>query len=140
IAAHLRTFRREKAVVITTYKSAIVLSAAARNAGFVFDLAIFDEAHKTAVRNDSLFSHLLFDKNLPIPRRLFMTATERRYVGDSDEIVSMDDAEIFGDTFELLTFKEAIQADEPILCDYSVLAMAVKESEIEKLIRSDAFV
>ena len=30
-----------------------------------------------------------------------MTATERHYRGQSNEIVSMDDPEIYGDTFEL---------------------------------------
>ena len=49
-----------------------------------FDLGIMDEAHKTVGAKDKLFSHLLHDKNLPIRRRIFMTATERRYQGESD--------------------------------------------------------
>jgi predicted helicase len=48
-----------------------------------------DEAHKTVGDGEKLFSHLLHDKNLPIRRRLFMTATERRYKGQSDTVLSI---------------------------------------------------
>ena len=37
-----------------------------------FDLAIFDEAHKTVGRKDKLFSKLLFEENINIRQRLFM--------------------------------------------------------------------
>lgn len=107
-------------VVFTTYQSAQVVSAAARTAGTKFDIGIMDEAHKTVGRKDRQFSHLLFDENIEIVRRIFMTATERQYRGDSDEIVSMDDESVYGGTFELLTFKEAIEAQPPILSDYEV--------------------
>lgn len=69
-----------------------------------------------------------------------MTATERRYAGNSDEIVSMDDYEIYGDTFELLTFKEAIEEKPKILCDYSILTIAVLKSEIKELIQKNIYV
>ena len=52
-----------------------------------FDFAIFDEAHRTAVREksrrkkdkdrDALFKLALKDENIRIKRRLFMTATPR---------------------------------------------------------------
>jgi predicted helicase len=43
-----------------------------------------DEAHKTVGKKGSLFSHLLFDENIHIKRRIFMTATERHYKGLSE--------------------------------------------------------
>ena len=45
---------------------------------FKFDLGIFDEAHKTAGRGSN-FTFALEDKNLPIRKRLFLTATPRHY-------------------------------------------------------------
>jgi predicted helicase len=33
---------------------------------------------------------LLSDKNIPIRKRLFMTATPKKFVGSNDEIASMD--------------------------------------------------
>ena len=49
------------------------------------------------------FSHLLFDEHLSVARRVFMTATERRYAGQGDAILSMDDPIIYGISICTLT-------------------------------------
>ncbi|MBI4680138.1 MAG: hypothetical protein HY753_02710, partial [Nitrospirae bacterium] len=100
----------------------------------------FDEAHKTVGKKDSLFSYLLHDKNIPIKKRMFMTATERHYRGQSEDIVSMDDPEIYGDTFELLSFKKALESRQPILSDYKIVTISVSRDEIASLIRENLFV
>lgn len=140
IEEHLAAMKSSLRVVFTTYQSGTPLAAAARAARITFDFGVFDEAHRTAGRKSSGFAHLLFDENLPICHRLFMTATERRYAGSSDEIISMDDPELFGDTVELLTFKEAIEMRPPVLSDYQVLTIGVKESEIRRLVETNSFV
>lgn len=127
-------------VVFTTYQSGEAIAKAAKQAQLHFDLGIMDEAHKTVGAKDKLFSHLLFDKNLPIARRIFMTATERRYRGDSDEILSMCNPGIYGETFHLLTFKQALEYDPPILSDYKILTTLVSRDEVAELIRNNAFV
>ncbi|MDA2916954.1 DEAD/DEAH box helicase family protein [Nitrospinae bacterium AH_259_B05_G02_I21] len=127
-------------VVLSTYQSGKVIAEASRNAGIVFDVGIMDEAHKTVGKVDSLFSHLLFDENISINRRIFMTATERHYRGRSDHILSMDDPEAYGDTFELLTFKEAIEYEPPILSDYRIVTIMVDQDEVAKLIEKNIFV
>ena len=127
-------------VVFVTYHSGEILSEASADSNYSFDFGIFDEAHKTVGPRGKLFGHLLFDKNINIEKRLFMTATERRYQGASENILSMDDSEIYGDTFELLSFKEALECDPPILCDYQIVTIAVTTKEIETLIRSNVFV
>ena len=140
IAGKLQQMRAPVQIVLTTYHSSPAFASSARLADWSCDLAILDEAHKTTGHRDSSFSHLLFDRHLKIPRRIFMTATERRYVGKSDEVVSMDDPDLYGETFELLTFKQAIEADPPILSDYQVHTISVTDEEIERLIRERSFV
>jgi len=140
IAGKLQQMRAPVQIVLTTYHSSPAFAASAQLAGWACDLAILDEAHKTTGHRDSSFSHLLFDRHLEIPRRIFMTATERRYIGKSDEVVSMDDPDLYGETFELLTFKQAIEADPPILSDYQVHTISVTDEEIERLIRERSFV
>jgi predicted helicase len=81
IREHLLSMKSPSRVVFTTYQSGTPLAVAAREAGISFDFGVFDEAHRTAGRKSSGFAHLLFDENLTIRRRLFMTATERRYAG-----------------------------------------------------------
>lgn len=139
LTAHLAALRERpgQVVVLTTYQSSPVLAAAARAAEFAFDFAVLDEAHRTTGRKAKNFSHLLFDANLPLPRRLFMTATERRFQGGSDEVVSMDDAALYGETFELLTFKDAIAASSPILSDYRILTIGVRASEVARLVEAN---
>jgi superfamily II DNA or RNA helicase len=140
IATWLKRKHRGLTIVFTTYQSGETLAKAARNAKFSFDLGVMDEAHKTVGDGDKLFSHLLHDKNLPIRRRLFMTATERRYAGQSDTVLSMDDAATYGETFHLLSFKRAMEYDPPILSDYKIISIAVSREEVAELIRKNAFV
>ena len=140
IAAWLKRKHHGLTVVFTTYQSGEALSQAARAAKFHFDLGIMDEAHKTVGDGGKLFSHLLHDKNLPIQRRIFMTATERLYSGQSDGVLSMDDAAIYGETFHVLSFKRAMEYNPPILCDYKIISISVSREEVAELIRTNAFV
>jgi len=140
IAAWLKRKHPGLTVVFTTYQSGEALARAARSARFRFDLGIMDEAHKTVGDTDKLFSHLLHDANLPIRRRLFMTATERRYAGQSDTVLSMDNPAIYGETFHLLSFKRALEYAPPILSDYKIISIAVSRDEVAELIRKNVFV
>ncbi|MBI2511769.1 MAG: DEAD/DEAH box helicase family protein [Opitutae bacterium] len=139
LATHLTALRERdgQVVVLTTYQSSPVLAEAAREAGFSFDFAVLDEAHRTTGHKAKHFSHLLFDENLPLSRRLFMTATERRFQGRSGEVVSMDDPALYGETFALLTFKDAIAATPPILSDYRILTIGVRASEVARLVEAN---
>jgi predicted helicase len=98
---------------------------------------VLDEAHKTTGKAAGVFAHLLDDANIPLPCRLFMTATERRFAGTSDDIVSMDDPALYGETFSLLTFKAAIAAEPAILCDYRVLTIGVRQSDVAALVAAN---
>lgn len=140
IAAWLKRKHHGLTVVFTTYQSGEAIAKAARSAKYHFDLGIMDEAHKTVGDGGKLFSHLLHDKNLPIRQRIFMTATERRYAGQSDTVLSMDDPAIYGETFHLLSFKRAMEYDPPILSDYKIISIAVSRDEVAELIRKNVFV
>jgi superfamily II DNA or RNA helicase len=140
IAEWLKENSNGNRVVFSTYQSGKAIAEASGKAGIVFDLGIFDEAHKTVGKVDSLFSHLLHDENIPIEKRVFMTATERRYLGQGEQIASMDNPSLYGDTFYLLSFKKALEAEPPILCDYKIVTMIVEKSEIYELIRQNVFV
>lgn len=140
IASWLKQKKPGLTVVFTTYQSGEALGKAARRAKFAFDLGIMDEAHKTVGDGNKLFSHLLHDKNLPIRRRIFMTATERRYRGKGDKILSMDNAAIYGDTFHLLSFKRALETKPAILSDYRIVTILVSRDEVADLIRRNVFV
>ncbi len=140
IAEWLKAKHKGLTVVFTTYQSGDVLATAARKAKFAFDLGIMDEAHKTVGDSDKQFSILLHDHNIEISQRVFMTATERRYKGSSDKVLSMDNVEIYGDTFHQLSFKQAMEAEKPILCDYNVITIGVSRQEIKDLIKKNVFV
>ena len=140
IASWLKQKKPGLTVIFTTYQSGETLGQAARKAKFAFDLGIMDEAHKTVGDGDKLFSHLLHDKNLPIRRRIFMTATERRYRGKGDKILSMDNAAIYGDTFHFLSFKKAIEQRPRILSPYQIITISVAADEIKELIKKNVFV
>jgi superfamily II DNA or RNA helicase len=130
--------KNKKTIIFTTYQSGKTIAEAAQTANFKFDLGILDEAHKTVGAKDKLFSYLLFDKNISIAKRIFMTATERRYAGSSDTILSMDDLEMYGETFATISFKEAIETG--ILSDYKIITLFISDEEVKQVIEKNAFV
>ena len=52
----------------------------------------------------------------------------------------MDDPVTYGDTFELLSFKEALESDPPILSDYKIITILVTRFEIAQLVRKNLLV
>lgn len=139
IAQWLKARRKGRTVVFTTYQSGQAIAQAARKSRTVFDVGIMDEAHKTVGQQESLFCHLLHDNNITIKKRIFMTATERRYRGQSDEISSMGDPTLYGETFHLLSFKKALEASPPILSDYKIITIFVTRQEVADLIKRNVF-
>ncbi len=134
----LRENQDEEIIVFTTYQSGRIIGEISKKLNYKFDLGIFDEAHKTVGSDKKLFSHLLFEENISIQKRIFMTATERFYSGSKDDIISMDDYDIYGDTFTQMSFKEAIELG--LLTDYKVITIDVKKSEIADFIKQNNLV
>ena len=88
-----------------------------------FDFGVFDEAHKTAGRDGMKFSLALKDENLPIARRLFLTATPRHYnvaakdkFGEAKIVFSMDAPKVYGPVVHRLPFRAAAKLG--IITDY----------------------
>lgn len=104
-------------VLFSTYQSSKVLSKAALKTGTVFNIGIFDEAHRTTGNKVGVWNLALDDIKVPIKQRLFMTATPRIYAPhivkkakDEDVLIcSMDDAAVYGGSFYEMTFGEAIK-------------------------------
>lgn len=141
----LKDSERRK-VVFSTYHSVDAISNALITMdGFQFDLALYDEAHRTAgTKNSSMFIRALDNKYVPISKRLFLTATERivtpRIKKHAEkagvEVFSMDDTQRYGITFSELNFGDAIQ--KKIIADYKVIVCAMDEEELLQLISSKA--
>lgn len=125
-------------IIFTTYQSGKALSLASKKVDY--DLAIFDEAHKTVGNEDKLMGHLLKDTSINIKRRLFMTATERLYHSNNKHVFSMDNKDIYGEETYSMSFKEAIENKERIICDYKIITLSIKKSFIENLINSNKFI
>ena len=138
IKAWLKEHKNSRNVIFTTYQSSRLIADISKELNHTFDLGILDEAHKTVGGNDKLFSYLLFEKNISIKSRIFMTATERFYKGAKDDIVSMDDFDVYGDIFAQMSFKEAI--DLKLLTDYKIITIDIKKSEIAEFIIDNGLV
>ena len=124
--------KAEVKVVLSTYQSGKELSKGAKLSSNPFDIAIFDEAHNTVNQKGRRSTHLLFDENIYVHKRIFMTATERMFKGDSDVILSMDQKENYGEMFDSYSFLKAIE--DGFLCDYEIATIGVNDSEIKSLI------
>jgi predicted helicase len=120
-------------VVFSTYQSSHVVSQGMRGLA-PFDVAIFDEAHKTTGPQGGSSAHSLKDEHIRIRKRLFLTATPRHYdIRHRDKegdfrIASMDDEAIYGPRAYTLTFGSA--ARQGIICNYKVVFSVVDGQEI----------
>ena len=121
-------------VLLTTYQSGQVVISAAKELQFEFDLGIFDEAHKTTGDRTKKFALLLDDREISFQRKIFMTATERQFLRDSTNLLSMDDETTYGKVIDQLSFRSALEENPPILCDYKVITLSITRKEIERLI------
>lgn len=138
IAAFLAKRRSQPALVISTYQSCDRVAKGQAKAKKKFDLTICDEAHRLVGHIDSHFATVLDDRKIRSRRRLFMTATPRyftqrakdRGAAQDIELVSMDDENLFGPEFHVLSFHDAITAKpDPLLTDYQVVVIGVTSAE-----------
>lgn len=137
-----------KKVIFSTYQSVVCLIEALTNIpDFRFDLAVYDEAHRTAGRVEhGLFNLALSDSNIPVSKRLFMTATEKlikpwikdRLEQEEMTVFSMDDENIYGPTFYKFSFGEAIK--QKIISDYKIVIAGISDSEIKELVDSNRYI
>ena len=134
----LKQNKKENIIIFTTYQSGRLIAEASKSLKFTFDLGIYDEAHKTVGKNENLFSYLLFEENISVKHRIFMTATERFYRGVRDDVLTMDDPDDYGDVFCHMSFKEAIEQD--LLTDYKIITIEVKKEEIAAFIKDNNLV
>ena len=127
-------------IVFSTYQSSKVLSEAVLKSGTTFDIGIFDEAHRTTGTKLGAWGIALDDENIPIDRRLFMTATPKIYAPhimkkakEEDVLIcSMDDADVYGKPFYEIGFAEAVERKH--ITDYKVIVICVTDSEVKEII------
>ena len=133
-------------VIFSTYQSAKVVAEALKPEE-LFDFAVFDEAHKTAGKDDRNLAFALSDTNIPIRKRLFFTATPRHYNprdrdedGEAKLVLSMDNPEVYGKQAYQLSFSRA--ASLGIICRYKVLISVITSEQVnnELLDRGEVFV
>ena len=157
IARLLRSRRRDGSLtaVFCTYQSIerICEAQEARtDEPLAFDLAIADEAHRTtgAFHEDDPKMFQQFHKRLQASKRLYQTATPRIYsrrsretidrsTGRSTEdvriqVVDMGDKAVYGPFLHQTSFRKALEADSPRLCDYKVvIALTNKDHDADRI-------
>jgi len=142
VAAFLSSEPQSPSVLFSTYQSGKVLIDAVKLSGTKFDIAIFDEAHRTT-GSEGLWGLALDDMSVPVSKRLFMTATPRIFAPhitkkaqEKDVLLcSMDDHSIYGKPFYEMTFGEAIERGH--ITDYRIIVVCVTDKEVQQLITQD---
>lgn len=133
-------------IIYSTYQSLDVISKAISLLNFQFDLAICDEAHKTAGSKISSFGLIHNDIKVPVRKRLYMTATPRivseqakNKLGEDHikYLADMADPKVFGPEFYRMSFAEAINKN--ILVDYQIIAIGVSDSVLQKQVSERQF-
>lgn len=124
-------------IIFVTYQSSQLVGQALNELAMKATLGIFDEAHKTATANiDSIFAFALKDENVPITKRLFMTATPRHIkfnVENEDdeeiEVFSMNNPELYGNIAYEYSMRDAI--NDGIITDYKIMGILIDDKYID---------
>lgn len=140
IREFLKDTTSKTSIIFSTYQSSKVLAEAVSKSGAKFDIGIFDEAHRTAGTKVGAWGISLDDANIPINKRIFMTATPKIYAPhitkkakEEDVLIcSMDNAEIYGKPFYEIGFAEAVARGH--ITDYKVIVICVTDAEVKKII------
>ena len=133
-------------VVFATYQSSPVIEKAQKDYRLpAFDLAVCDEAHRTAGAfssdtEQSNFVRIHRDEHIETERRLYMTATPKVYAesartragGLAAELCSMEDESIYGPVLYEIGFGEAVELE--LLSDYKVLVLVMEQDEVSRAI------
>ena len=129
-------------IIFSTYQSSPVLNKLSQK--FNIEFAVFDEAHRTATVNQkasSYFSNALFNENIKIKKRLFMTATRRigsqrrNKEGDEKLSISMDNEALYGRVCYNLSFLQAARVPNGI-AKLKIIVSEVFSDEIDNEILS----
>ena len=68
------------------------------------------------------FATFLFDENLQLKKDVY-DRYGKSFRQESEEVVSMNDPGVYGNTFYEMSFKEAV--DREIICDYRIITLIV---------------
>ena len=122
-------------VIVTTYHSANTCVDAFQQVGIKLDLVIYDEAHRTSGKFESLFNRII-KRDDAISKHLFMTATPKMasYETDETEFFSMDSEEQYGKICYTYTLRQAI--NDKVVSDYRILVSHVDQNDLRKSIFS----
>ena len=135
ILKHLR--RHPKSIIFSTYQSTPSLQRCLKRKSIKFDLAVCDEAHRTAGPIRDTFGLIHNNKHIPARRRLYMTATPRilspqaKAMLKSEHlklVADMSDPGLFGREFFRRSFADAIRLG--ILVDYKIISILVTDREV----------
>lgn len=118
-----------RATVACTYQSLGVITAAHHDHRLPpFDLAIADEAHRTAGLADGQWTAFHDNSRIAAGRRLYLTATRKIVAAGGDHIVSMDDATVYGNAPFKLSFSRGRELG--LLADYQTVVSVVTDEQI----------
>ncbi|WP_275559145.1 DEAD/DEAH box helicase [Streptomyces sp. 5-6(2022)] len=125
--------------VACTYASLHILAQAQAHHGMVPpDIAVIDEAHRTAGPAGKAWAAIHYDDTITVRRRLYLTATPRILDGEGDDVISMADERLYGPVAYRLPFATAI--DLGLLARYRLVVPVVTSNEAHQLLgRDDAF-
>jgi predicted helicase len=97
--------------------------------GLYVDIAVFDEAHKTTGEFSKTFSYALYDHNIKIAKRLFMTATQKVNPYSSNTL-TMDNELVYGKVAHRLSMREAIE--QGIVRDYQIVVVTIDKDMLSE--------
>jgi superfamily II DNA or RNA helicase len=97
--------------------------------GYALNYGLFDEAQNVVGHVSRRNTQYLFNKYIKMDYRCFVTATQKVYNGERDEIVAMNNEKLFGKELAFASFKDAIEYGN--IKDYRVVVPSLTGKELD---------
>jgi superfamily II DNA or RNA helicase len=97
--------------------------------GYAINYGLFDEAQNVVGHVSRRNTQYLFNKYIKMDYRCFVTATQKVYNGERDEIVAMNNEKLFGKELAFASFKDAIEYGN--IKDYRVVVPSLTGKELD---------
>lgn len=130
----------KKVVTIITYQSSELLISVCKKNNIIFDIGIYDEAHRTVGEENKCFTSIItadIDN-----KKLFMTATKKicNYGKklEKQKSISMDNSFLYGEEIYRYNIRQAIENN--VLVDYKIIAPFVNSNKYDEELFNNIFI
>jgi predicted helicase len=117
-------------LITSTYQSKGKIKKVFQELNKEVDFMICDEAHRLCGRTDKLWNKVCMDSYITCKKRLFITGSPKKYLGENTKFFGFNNINMFGDIVYTYTLRQGIA--DGYISPYKVFGFDINEDKVEE--------